>query len=229
MLKKCSVFLIMICLVLSMFSCAGNTDSSEVSSAEETSAEDSTAAVSEEITSEASEETTGAGVEKKEEKVQENIPFLTEKQYSSDLPEGSVKTKVKGVNGVKEVTYSVTYVDGKETERTVISEETLKEAVTQILICGTKKAEPTTAEKTTEQVITAEPTTEEKKTSEATTAAPDEEKTEEIVMPSRPEADLSKYAEGTVVSVQAVDDCDGSGHGYYMITLIDGTVEYQDY
>ncbi len=33
----------------------------------------------------------------------------------------------------------------------------------------------------------------------------------------------------TVVSRQRVDDCDGSGHGYYIITYSDGTVEYQDY
>jgi hypothetical protein len=33
----------------------------------------------------------------------------------------------------------------------------------------------------------------------------------------------------TVVSKQAVADCDGSGHGYYVITYSDGTVEYQDY
>lgn len=32
-----------------------------------------------------------------------------------------------------------------------------------------------------------------------------------------------------IVSKQAVDDCDGSGHGYYIITWSDGTVEYVDY
>lgn len=33
----------------------------------------------------------------------------------------------------------------------------------------------------------------------------------------------------TVVSRERVDDCDGSGHGYYIITYSDGSVEYQDY
>ena len=33
----------------------------------------------------------------------------------------------------------------------------------------------------------------------------------------------------TVVSKERVDDCDGSGHGYYIITYSDGSVEYQDY
>ena len=32
-----------------------------------------------------------------------------------------------------------------------------------------------------------------------------------------------------IVSRQAVADCDCSGHGYYIITWSDGTVEYQDY
>ncbi len=33
----------------------------------------------------------------------------------------------------------------------------------------------------------------------------------------------------TVVSKQKVDDCDGSGHGYYVIKYSDGTVKYEDY
>lgn len=33
----------------------------------------------------------------------------------------------------------------------------------------------------------------------------------------------------TVISRERVDDCDGSGHGYYIITYSDGSVEYQDY
>lgn len=33
----------------------------------------------------------------------------------------------------------------------------------------------------------------------------------------------------TVVSKQAVYDCDGSGHGYYTITYSDGSVEYEEF
>lgn len=33
----------------------------------------------------------------------------------------------------------------------------------------------------------------------------------------------------TVVSKKRVDDCDGSGHGYYIITYSDGTVKYEEY
>ncbi|MDE6435504.1 MAG: ubiquitin-like domain-containing protein [Lachnospiraceae bacterium] len=39
----------------------------------------------------------------------------------------------------------------------------------------------------------------------------------------------SKPKGKTVVSKERVDDCDGSGHGYYVITYSDGSVEYKDY
>ena len=35
--------------------------------------------------------------------------------------------------------------------------------------------------------------------------------------------------ERTIVSKVAVPDCDGSGHGYYVVTYSDGSVEYEDY
>ena len=33
----------------------------------------------------------------------------------------------------------------------------------------------------------------------------------------------------TEVSRQKVDDCDGSGHGYYVITYSDGSTAYEEY
>ncbi|MCD7736779.1 MAG: hypothetical protein LUI07_07455, partial [Lachnospiraceae bacterium] len=33
----------------------------------------------------------------------------------------------------------------------------------------------------------------------------------------------------TEVSREAVYDCDGSGHGYYVVTYSDGSVEYIDF
>lgn len=124
----------------------------------------------------------------------EEIPFSTESRYSADMDEGTSKTEVVGVNGKKEVTYEVTYENGVEVSRTAVDEKIIAEAVNEVIVYGTKKAEaPSSA------------------------------------APTRPEPDLSAFAEGTVVSVQAVDDCDGSGHGYYAITLADGTVHYQEY
>ncbi len=198
MLKKYAVIVIVICLAVLASSCSDN--NSEVT----TDPIQETTEISE-ATTDAEAETTLANVEVKEEKAEEVITFSTVTEYSDSLPEGSVTTKVEGVNGTKEIIYSVTFVDGEETQRTVISEKITKEPVAQVILYGTKKAEQTTSEPTTEAANS------------------------ENGVPARPEADLSKYAEGTVVSVQAVDDCDGSGHGYYMITLIDGTIEYQDY
>ena len=76
--------------------------------------------------------------------------------------------------GEKEVTYRVTYVNGKEEARKKLSEKVLKEPVAEIVIKGTK--------------------------------------------PTR-----------TVTSRQKVMDCDGSGHGYWIITYSDGTTEYQEF
>lgn len=191
-MKRFFALLLGVCTLFAFASCAGNTEETtvadETTTAEETTAEETTL-----------EEETTDNVVVKEEVTEETIAFETKKQYSDTLNEGTSEVKVKGVNGVKEVTYSVTYVDGEETEREVVSEKVIQEAVAQIIVYGTKKAVVET---------TAEPTT---------------------AAPSRPPADLSKYPEGSVVSVQAVDDCDGSGHGYYTITLADGTVDYQEY
>lgn len=46
--------------------------------------------------------------------------------------------------------------------------------------------------------------------------------TQELVQGSKPKGK-------TVVSKERVDDCDGSGHGFYIITYSDGSVEYEDY
>lgn len=105
----------------------------------------------------------------------EPVPFETNVTYSDSMLVGNSTVTQKGVNGEKNVTYEVTYVDGKEESRKVVKEEIIKEAVNQIVVQG------------------------------------------------------SKPAGKTVVSRERVDDCDGSGHGYYIITYSDGSVEYEDY
>ncbi len=110
----------------------------------------------------------------KEITVKEAIAFETETEYSNAMYSDETVEKTPGVEGEKEVTYNVTYVDGKEENRTVVSEKVLKEPVAQVVTRGTKQRR-------------------------------------------------------RVVSRQKVPDCDGSGHGYYVITWSDGTVEYQDY
>lgn len=104
----------------------------------------------------------------------EKVPFETEVEYSGSMYSDESVEKTPGVEGEKEVTYEVTYVDGKEDHRKAVSEKMLKEPVSQVVTKGTKQRR-------------------------------------------------------RIVSKQKVEDCDGSGHGYYIITWSDGKVEYQDY
>lgn len=52
---------------------------------------------------------------------------------------GSSKVTREGVNGSKEVTYQITYVDGKEERRKKVKEKVIKEPVSNIVTEGTKK------------------------------------------------------------------------------------------
>lgn len=114
-------------------------------------------------------------VEKKELTEKEAVDFETVTTYSNSMTQGTSKVTKQGVNGEKDVTYEVTYVDGKEESREMISETITKEPVNQ-----------------------------------------------EVVMGSKPKGKQ-------VVSKQAIYDCDGSGHGYYIITYSDGSVVYKDF
>lgn len=114
-------------------------------------------------------------VEKKELVEKEPVEFETETTYSNSMTVGTSKITQQGVNGEKEVTYEVTYVDGREESREAKSETVIKEAVNQ-----------------------------------------------KVVMGSKPQGK-------TVISKQAIYDCDGSGHGYYIIKYSDGSVEYKDF
>lgn len=126
-------------------------------------------------------------------KEREPIPFETKTEYSSELYKGESREKTAGVDGEKEITYEITYVNGKPGKKKAVGEKVIKEPVDQVILEGTKeKSQP------------------KKPTSPS---APDK--------PAAPER--------TVVSKQKVPDCDGSGHGYYVITWSDGTVEYEDY
>ncbi len=64
------------------------------------------------------------------------ITFETEQVLNINLEKGVTQVKQAGQNGTEKVTYEVTYVDGYETERTVISRETVEEPVTAILEVG---------------------------------------------------------------------------------------------
>lgn len=69
----------------------------------------------------------------------EEIPFET---ITKDVSDGSSSTSDRvvqaGVNGIKEVTYSIKYKDGNEIERTVDSEKIIREKVDKIVEVRTR-------------------------------------------------------------------------------------------
>jgi len=130
-------------------------------------------------------------VTKKQVVEEEEIAYETVYENSSSLYSGQTSVKQEGQNGIKELTYEVTYVDGEEESRELISEEVTKEAVNKIILKGTKKKSSSSS--------------------------------------SSSSSSGSSSSGKTVVSKEAVYDCDGSGHGYYIITYSDGSVEYKDF
>lgn len=65
------------------------------------------------------------------------IPFETEYQETGLLAEGEEVVLTAGVEGQKLCTAEVTYIDGVETQRVVLSEEVVTEPVTQVVAVGT--------------------------------------------------------------------------------------------
>lgn len=68
--------------------------------------------------------------------VTESIPYTSQTQNDASLPQGQTKVIQAGVNGSKQVVYTVTTVDGKETSRTEKSETTTAQPVAQITAVG---------------------------------------------------------------------------------------------
>lgn len=80
-------------------------------------------------------------VEVKEEVKTEEVPFETQYQDTDSLYEGETQVKTQGVAGEKEVTYQVTFVDGKEESREAASEKVTKEPVAEVVLRGTAERE----------------------------------------------------------------------------------------
>ncbi len=73
----------------------------------------------------------------------EVLEYSTKKVKSTTLENGKTKVKTKGQNGKKEVVYEITYIDGEEDSRTVVSENVLKEPVEEVVEVGTAKFDTT--------------------------------------------------------------------------------------
>lgn len=72
------------------------------------------------------------------------ISFETVYTSSSSHYEGTKAVKTKGQQGERELTYEVTYTDGEESERTLISDTVTKKAVNEEILVGTKKSTAST-------------------------------------------------------------------------------------
>jgi uncharacterized protein YabE (DUF348 family) len=75
----------------------------------------------------------------KKKTVTESIPYVTQTRRNASLKKGTSKIIQEGVTGKKEITYKITYVDGKEESRKEIESKTIKEAKNQIVERGTKQ------------------------------------------------------------------------------------------
>ena len=84
--------------------------------------------------------------------VKEPIPYGSSTVKNPALPKGTRNTKVQGVNGEKEVTYTITLTDGKETGRVKKSETVIKPAVDEVIEEGTGAVITTKEETKTEEV-----------------------------------------------------------------------------
>ncbi|MGN0395475.1 MAG: ubiquitin-like domain-containing protein [Coprococcus sp.] len=113
----------------------------------------------------------------------EEIAYDTKTEYSDSIYQGESSLKQEGVNGEKEITYEITYVDNSEESRKKVNEVVIKEPVDEIILYGTKRKE-------VQQPVANGP---------------------------------------SVISREQVYDCDGSGHGYWIITYSDGSVAYEDF
>ena len=71
--------------------------------------------------------------------VDEVIPFGTVFEDSSSLSKGESQVKQQGQDGKKKVTYQIKYINGLETERTILNTEIIEAAVNKVVLCGTKQ------------------------------------------------------------------------------------------
>ena len=67
------------------------------------------------------------------------MPCDEEIVYDDTLPQGKKTLERAGAYGIKKVVYDVSYIDGVEQTRALVSEEIVKEPVSKILRVGTKK------------------------------------------------------------------------------------------
>ena len=68
------------------------------------------------------------------------IPFTTRTVHDTALAKGITKVRTRGVEGVKILTYEVTFTNGARTGKKLISKVVAQAPVTQVIVVGTKEA-----------------------------------------------------------------------------------------
>lgn len=67
----------------------------------------------------------------------QTIPFLSTTAQDSGLAKGTTKITTPGVNGTRTLTYEVTYKDGRQTSKRLLSSQVTSQPVTQVTTIGT--------------------------------------------------------------------------------------------
>ena len=70
---------------------------------------------------------------------EEEIPYSTVTENDDSQYTDYTAVRVQGVNGVKEQTDRVTYIDGEEVNREKVSEVVVSEPTDKVVVTGTKK------------------------------------------------------------------------------------------
>lgn len=78
----------------------------------------------------------------------ETIDYETKEQKTDKLYKGETEVKTKGEKGKIKYTYEVTYTDGEETDRKLVSKEVVKEPVDKVVLVGTKEKPKVTTSST---------------------------------------------------------------------------------
>lgn len=73
----------------------------------------------------------------KTETEKEVVKFKTTTREDGSLDKGKTRIDTEGMNGERTITYEVTYVEGKETGRKVITDEVTKKPVNEVKVIGT--------------------------------------------------------------------------------------------
>lgn len=68
------------------------------------------------------------------------IPFTTRRVHDPALAKGTTEVRTRGVEGVKILTYEVTFTNGVRTGKKLISKVVAQAPVTQVIVVGTKEA-----------------------------------------------------------------------------------------